>query len=103
VQREIATATAPLRQCAPELGWTAEDRLHLTLKFLGEQAESRVDALAETLAVMSARVVPDASITVPLDGRRLDQEGIVADAAVSSALKSVLAALAAASRETRTV
>ena len=50
VQREIATATAPLRQCAPELGWTAEDRLHLTLKFLGEQAESRVDALAETLA-----------------------------------------------------
>jgi len=50
VQREIATATAPLRECAPEIGWTAEDRLHLTLKFLGEQAESRVDALAETLA-----------------------------------------------------
>ena len=61
------------------------------------------NALAETLAVMSARVVPDASITVPLDGRRLDPDGIVADAAVSSALKSVLAALAAASRETRTV
>jgi chromate reductase, NAD(P)H dehydrogenase (quinone) len=60
------------------------------------------NALAETLAVMSARVVPDASITVPLDGRRLDPEGIVADAAVSSALKSVLVALAAASRETRT-
>jgi 2'-5' RNA ligase len=50
VQREIATATAPLRECAPELGWTAEDRLHLTLKFLGEQAESRVDALAGALA-----------------------------------------------------
>ena len=50
VQREIATATAPLRDCAPELGWTAEDRLHLTLKFLGEQAESRVDALAAALA-----------------------------------------------------
>ena len=49
VRREIATATAPLRECAPELGWTAEDRLHLTLKFLGEQAESRVDALAEAL------------------------------------------------------
>jgi 2'-5' RNA ligase len=50
VQHEIATVTAPLRDCAPELGWTAEDRLHLTLKFLGEQAEPRVDALAAALA-----------------------------------------------------
>lgn len=50
VRREIANATAPLRECAPELGWTAEDRLHLTLKFLGEQPESRVDALASALA-----------------------------------------------------
>ena len=50
VQREIGTATAPLRECAPELGWTAEDRLHLTLKFLGEQTESRVEALATALA-----------------------------------------------------
>ena len=49
VQREIATATAPLRECAPEIGWTAQDRLHLTLKFLGEQAESRVEALATAL------------------------------------------------------
>jgi 2'-5' RNA ligase len=50
VRREIATATAPLRECAPELGWIAEDRLHLTLKFLGEQAESRVEAFAAALA-----------------------------------------------------
>ena len=50
VRREITTVTTPLRDCAPELGWTAEDRLHLTLKFLGEQAESRVGALAEALA-----------------------------------------------------
>ena len=50
VRGEIATATAPLRESAPELGWIAEDRLHLTLKFLGEQAESRVDALAGALA-----------------------------------------------------
>ena len=49
-RREIADATAPLRECAPELGWTTEDRLHLTLKFLGEQAESRVEAFAATLA-----------------------------------------------------
>jgi 2'-5' RNA ligase len=50
VQREIANATAPLRECAPELGWTAADRLHLTLKFLGEQAESRVEPFAASLA-----------------------------------------------------
>jgi RNA 2',3'-cyclic 3'-phosphodiesterase len=50
VRHEIATATAPLRDRAPELGWTVEDRLHLTLKFLGEQAESRVDALGAALA-----------------------------------------------------
>jgi 2'-5' RNA ligase len=49
-RREIANATSPLREIAPELGWTAEDRLHLTLKFLGEQAELRVDALAAALA-----------------------------------------------------
>ena len=50
VRREIATATASLRESAPELGWIAEDRMHLTLKFLGEQAESRVDALAAAMA-----------------------------------------------------
>lgn len=50
VRREIVSVTAPLRECAPELGWIAEDRLHLTLKFLGEQAESRVDPLATALA-----------------------------------------------------
>ncbi len=55
VRREIASATAPLRECAPELGWTAQDRLHLTLKFLGEQTESRVDALAAALATTAIR------------------------------------------------
>jgi len=55
VRHEISVATSPLRECAPELGWTAEDRLHLTLKFLGEQAESRVEALAAALTNVVAR------------------------------------------------
>lgn len=60
------------------------------------------NALVETLTVMSARVVPDASITIALDGRQWDVEGIVADAATSTALKSALRALVAAASAART-
>ncbi len=55
-------------------------------------------SLAETLAVMSAQVIADASITVPLDGRKLDASGIVADAELSTALRSAIEALAGAAR-----
>jgi chromate reductase len=55
-------------------------------------------SLKETLTVMSARVIGDASITVPLDGRGLDAAGIVGDAGVSSALTAAIAALAGAVR-----
>ncbi len=37
VRRDIVAATGPLRECAPELGWVDEARLHLTLKFLDDQ------------------------------------------------------------------
>jgi NAD(P)H-dependent FMN reductase len=56
-------------------------------------------SLVETLAVMSASVILDASITVPLDGRELDANGIVGDAALSAALRSAIGALACAARE----
>jgi len=59
------------------------------------------ESLTETLTVMSARVIVDASITIPLDGRGLDANGIVGDAEVSTALKSAIEALAVAARETR--
>ena len=58
-------------------------------------------SLAETLTVMSARVIVDASITIPLDGKGLDANGIARDAELSSALKSAIDALAMAARETR--
>lgn len=55
-------------------------------------------SLAETLAVMSARVIRDASITVTLEGSTLDANGIVADVARSTALRSAIEALANAAR-----
>ena len=52
--------------------------------------------LMETLRVMSATVVDDACITLPIAGRRLDAEGIAADAELSAAIRAALDALAAA-------
>jgi chromate reductase, NAD(P)H dehydrogenase (quinone) len=52
--------------------------------------------LMETLRVMSATVVDDACITLPIAGRRLDAEGIAADAELSSAIRATLDALTAA-------
>lgn len=53
-------------------------------------------SLAETLTVMSAHVIPEASITVSLDGRMLDANGIVGDTELSTELGSAINALARA-------
>ena len=42
-------ATSPLREVAPTLNWMDETRLHLTLKFLGEQSEEVVPSLTESV------------------------------------------------------
>lgn len=55
VRREIHAAVAPLRECAPELTWVAEARLHLTLKFFGEQPAERVDAIRDAIAAVAGR------------------------------------------------
>ena len=52
--------------------------------------------LIETLRTMSAAVVDDACITLPITGRRLDAKGIATDAELSSAIRVALDALAAA-------
>jgi NAD(P)H-dependent FMN reductase len=49
--------------------------------------------LAETLRTMSTSLVDAASLTVPLDGRRLDAAGIAADPALAAPLRRALAAL----------
>jgi chromate reductase len=58
-------------------------------------------SLAETLSVMSARVILDASITIPLQGRALDADGIREDSALAALLRSAIETLADAAREAR--
>jgi chromate reductase, NAD(P)H dehydrogenase (quinone) len=50
-------------------------------------------SLKEIVTVMSARVVEDASITVPLRGARLNEQGIYSDPAISAALRDALQTL----------
>ena len=53
-------------------------------------------SLAETLRVMSADVIAEASVAVPLDGRRLSAQDIVADTDLSRTIRSALVALSQA-------
>lgn len=50
-------------------------------------------SLKETIAVMSAFVVEEASITVPMLGSKLDEAGIVAHTEISIALREALLVL----------
>lgn len=52
--------------------------------------------LAETLRTMAARLVPEASVAVPLSGRKLDADAMVADREIAALLRAALAALARA-------
>lgn len=55
VRRAILDATAPLRTAAPTLSWVDDTRLHLTLKFLGEQPEGVVEPLARSVGEVARR------------------------------------------------
>lgn len=55
VRHAIASATLPLRDTAPGLRWTDESRLHLTLKFLGDQDEAVVPSLGGALSDVANR------------------------------------------------
>jgi 2'-5' RNA ligase len=58
LRRALREATAPLRALLPDAGWVAEDRLHLTLKFLGEQAETLIQPLTATMGEIARRHWP---------------------------------------------
>jgi chromate reductase len=60
-------------------------------------------SLTETLVTMTAHVVLDASVTIPLDGKALDANGIVSHPELSAKLKSAIEALVAAAHQVRPV
>lgn len=53
------------------------------------------DALVEILTTMSARVILEATVTLPLGARQLDVAGMLADGGIAAALRAGLNALAA--------
>ena len=55
VRRAVVDATGPLRAAAPSLSWVDETRMHLTLKFLGDQPEEIVPVLRDTLCEVAHR------------------------------------------------
>ena len=59
-------------------------------------------SLAETLTVMSARLVHEASVTVPLPSNRLGVEEMLADATIRGALESALTTFVQAIAPSRT-
>lgn len=54
----IYAATAPMRAAAGDVAWVTEERLHLTLKFLGEQPEGAIARLTEALAPIGRAHAP---------------------------------------------
>ncbi len=60
VRRGVIEAISALRDAAPKVGWLDESRLHLTLKFLGEQPEDVVPRLrsATDAVVLRHRAFP---------------------------------------------
>jgi 2'-5' RNA ligase len=52
---ELEAAVAPLRPDWPALRWAGQDRWHVTLAFLGEVADTRLDGLRERLARAAGR------------------------------------------------
>lgn len=54
-----------MRSAAPAISWVSEERLHLTLKFLGEQRENTVSQLRDRMRNVAAALRP---VTLTLGG-----------------------------------
>jgi 2'-5' RNA ligase len=55
IRERIARFVEGVRNFAPDGRWAKEESLHVTLKFIGEQAESSVDRIKEALAATAGR------------------------------------------------
>lgn len=58
VRRGAWEATAPLRKAGGQVGWVAEPKIHLTLKFLGEMAEPAVAPLVDAMSALARTHAP---------------------------------------------
>ncbi|MFZ6654374.1 NADPH-dependent FMN reductase [Undibacterium sp. TJN19] len=79
------------------LDWTVSSDVFVNKAVVVVNASPRAThadaALREILSVMSARIIEAASVTVPVIGARLDEDGIVTHAGISATLTQALAAL----------
>ena len=55
MRRSVIDATVSLRDAAPSIAWVDESRLHLTLKFLGEQPESAVAPMRDAMTQVASK------------------------------------------------
>jgi NAD(P)H-dependent FMN reductase len=73
----------------------------ITLLNASSRAVHAIASLAETLRTMSAILVPEGSVVLPLDGRRLDADAIASDDVLAKIIRSALDALSVAGAEYR--
>ena len=66
---------------------------HVAVLNASPRAHHADAAMRETLKTMSAVIVEEASVSIPLLGAKLTDEGMVEDPAVSSAIKTALMSL----------
>ncbi|MFL6443291.1 MAG: RNA 2',3'-cyclic phosphodiesterase [Candidatus Sulfotelmatobacter sp.] len=55
IRERITRFVEGVQNFAPDARWAKEESLHVTLKFIGEQAESSVDQIKEALAATAGR------------------------------------------------
>lgn len=55
IRERISRFVEGVRNFSPDARWVKEESLHITLKFIGEQDEEKVEAIQESLARISAR------------------------------------------------
>lgn len=65
VRRSIMDATKSMREAAAGLSWVTEERLHLTMEFLGDQPDA---AVAELESALTIAAVGHAPVTLALHG-----------------------------------
>lgn len=65
VAEAVAHATTPLREATPQLRWTPADKLHITVRFFGEQPE---DLVPRAIAALTDAARPTPPLDLTLKG-----------------------------------